>query len=115
WQQRQCAIQPAIVGGLRGAGAVLEQILTVEMRALAIRRGHRVKDDQLLGLEALMQLREGRIQRKHSIQLQLRRRDGKRATFGSVGTVAVRGNGCETIERATQYHEDEARVSSSVS
>ena len=113
-QQRQRPIQPAIVRGLRSARAVFEQILAVEMRALAIRRRDCVKNDQLLRLEALVQLRERRMQREHSVQLELRRRDRERTALRGVRAIAVRRYGGETIERTTQQDEHESRVGGDV-
>jgi hypothetical protein len=98
------------VRGLRIAHAVLEQVLPVEVRALAIRRGDGVKDDQLLGLEALVQLRERRIQCKHPVQFELRRSDREEAAFRGVGAVAIRRDCGETIESTTQDDEHEACV-----
>jgi hypothetical protein len=109
-QQRQRAIQPAVVRCLRRGRSVLEQILAVEVRALAIRRCHCVKDDQLPRLEALMQVRERRMQCERPVELELRRRDRERAAFRGVAAITVSRYGGEAVERAAQDHEHEARI-----
>jgi hypothetical protein len=72
-QTGQRAIEPAAFACRGFWQAALEQILAVEMRALAIGRGAGVDDDRFVRLEHPLQIGHRRIKREKVIELERRR------------------------------------------
>ena len=105
--------QPLSLGaGLRQAA--FEQILAVEMRALAIGRGAGVNDDRLVCLIHAMQIRHRRIEREEVVELERRRLAVERERVVAAQRhpirIADRRDGGEPVERAAQDDGEKARI-----
>jgi len=113
-ETREHAIEPAGIGASHSGVAAFQHVLPVEMRALAVGRRHRVRDDGLAGFIKPVQVGHRRIESKESIERQSRRLaiEPERivaAQFDPIG-IADRRDCREPIERAAQHDGEEARI-----
>src|SRR5262249_9426470 len=107
-------IQPS---GLHGVGAyiaILEHVLSVEMRTLAIGARNRVERHELTRRVALAHERQARMQTERVVELQhtvrlARCAQSQLATQACLVRITVGRCGGETIQSTTQNDEDETR------
>src|SRR5882724_11427193 len=72
-ETRKRAIEPARIRTSYSGVAAFQHVLSVEVRALAVWRRHRVHDDGLAGLIESVQVGHRRIEGKESVERQSRR------------------------------------------
>ena len=113
-QLDQRAVEPAGVDGAGPRDAALEHVLAVEMRALAIGRRGGVDDGRLLRLVEPVQVRHRRIEREEAVERQRRRLavEHQRAIAAQADPVGIadRRHRAESIERAAQHDDEQARI-----
>ena len=103
------------MGGVRRHRAVLEQVLAVEMRAVAVGRGDGMDDGELaLGVD-VVQRRQGRMQAEEAVEIDgavalAGRGDGEIAAQRAIVAVAMGRHGGEAVHAAAQDDDDEAAV-----
>jgi hypothetical protein len=113
-QRHQGAVEPAGIGETGPGDAALEHVLAVEVRAIAIGRGGGVDDASLPCLVKPVQVRHGGIEREERIERQCRclaveHQSAIAAQADPVG-VADRRYRAQTIERAPQHDDEQARI-----
>ena len=104
-QRGEGTVEPAAAGKPRCGIAAFEDILAVEMRAVAIRACDRVNDGRLLLIIEPLNDRHGRIKREERIEREGRmiagERERQRAMQRLVIRIANRRDGRQPVERAT--------------
>ena len=106
-QSRERAIQPACLHGVRPCVSILQHILSVEVRPLAIRAGDGMKDDELARCEAVVQECQARMQAEKVVEPAHPVGGpwcgkGELAAQTRVVRIAIRRHYGQPIERASQ-------------
>ena len=112
-QRRDEAVEPAVLQGVRRGAAGLEDVLRVEVRSLAVRRGDGVDDEALLRGVHRGEPRHRGMKREDRVELDrlhLARRVSERAAQARVMRISDRHDGGHAVHRAAQDDEDETRV-----
>jgi hypothetical protein len=97
---------------MRQGEAALQHILGIEMRALAIRRGHCMQHGQSFRTPLLGHESEGRMQREEIIELDEAGSliQGQFVAQLVIVLVADRWHRCKAVQRTAQQHEHEAGI-----
>ena len=110
-QQAHQAVHPAVLQLVGRATAGFQYVLAIEMRAVTVRRRHRMQEAGFPRTVKLTKRGQCRMQRKGSVQLQRGCRfDGKCATLAGIGWLCIGNDDVQAIGRPTLNDEDEAPV-----
>ena len=115
-QTRQRPVRPTVRQTVGRGGAVLDQVLSVEVGTIAVGRGDGMEQDQLAFPIAIVQAAKLRRKAEEAVEVQRRLSAAARSLRADAGAgglivrIAERGRGGQPVHRSAQEHDDEPLV-----
>ncbi len=110
-EQSQQTVHPAVFQLVRRPSAGFQNVLSIKVRAVPVRRCHRVQEARFSGSVELPQLRQCGVKGEGSIEFQGGCRVyRKRAARAGIGGLRIRNDCVQSVRGAALNDEDEASL-----